>query len=271
MDGLGARAERAGGVDDVVGDDRALALDLADDRGDARLAVLGAQLRDDRDLGVEHLGEARGQLGAARIGGDDDGALAVEAHVAEVAGEHRQRRHVVHGAVEEALHLPRVEIHRQHAVDTGGAQQRRDEARGDRLARRGLLVLARVRVPRDDGGDALGRAEHGRVGHDHQLHQVAVDRIHAALDEEDVGAAHRLLEARVDLAVGERLQRRAAERDTEAIADALGEVGVGAAGEHHQALGGGVLERGQRRAHLGGDVEQLGIRHRASSWRSALC
>ena len=121
VDGFGACAERAGGVDDVVGDDRLFACHVTDDGGDARLAMFGPQLGDDRDVGVEHLGEARGQLGAAGVGGDDDGAFSAQAHVAEVARKHRQRRHVVDGAVEEALDLAGVKVHRQDAIDAGRA------------------------------------------------------------------------------------------------------------------------------------------------------
>ena len=55
--------------------------------------------------------------------------VAGDALVAEVLREHRQRRHVVDRSVEEALHLARVEVHRQHAVDAGRVQQRRHEAR----------------------------------------------------------------------------------------------------------------------------------------------
>ena len=50
------------------------------------------------------------------------------------------------------------------------------EPRGDRLAALGLPVLARVRVERDDRGDALRRRALGRVDQDELLHDAVVDR-----------------------------------------------------------------------------------------------
>ena len=68
--------------------------------------------------------------------------------VAEVLREHHQRGHVVDRLLEEALDLAGVEVHRQHAVGAGRLEHAGDEAGADRLARRGLLVLARVAEPR---------------------------------------------------------------------------------------------------------------------------
>ena len=68
-------------------------------------------------------------LRATRVRRHRDHALAVEAQVAEVPREERQRGHVVDRDREEALDLPRVEIHRQHAVGPGELQHVGDEAR----------------------------------------------------------------------------------------------------------------------------------------------
>ena len=56
------------------------------------------------------------------------------------------------------------------------------------------------------------------------------------LDEEDVGAADRLLVAAVDLAVGERPEVDLAEVDVELAGDPRGELHRGAPAEDHQAL-----------------------------------
>ncbi len=53
----------------------------------------------------------------------------LQLEVTDVLREERDRRHVVDGDVEEALHLAGVEIHREHAVGAGGLQHVRDEAR----------------------------------------------------------------------------------------------------------------------------------------------
>ena len=110
------------------------------------------------------------------------------------------------GILEEALHLAGMEIHRQDAVRTGGFEHVGDEASGDRLARSGLLVLPRVEVPGDHGGDPLRRGEARSVDHDQELDEVAVDGLARRLDDEHVRAANRLLVAAVGLAVRERLE-----------------------------------------------------------------
>ena len=128
-----------------------------------------------------------------------------------------------HRLGEEALDLAGVQVHRQHAVDPRGLEHARDEAGGDRLARRRLLVLARVAVPRRHGDHAVRRGADRRVDHHQQLHQRVVGgdpgaRVAARrLDDEDVGAADRLLVAAVDLAVGERLERRPPPRSTPSL------------------------------------------------------
>ena len=56
------------------------------------------------------------------------------------------------------------------------------------------------------------------------------------LHDEQVGAAHVLLVARVDLAVGERLELDAAEVDVELVGDPRREGGVAAPREEHEPL-----------------------------------
>ena len=79
-------------------------------------------------------------------------------------------------------------------------QQVGDQPGADRLAAAALLVLAGVRVVRRDDGDALRRRALGGVEHDERLHEPLVDRRAEALDEEEVAAADRDLEAGEDLA-----------------------------------------------------------------------
>ena len=91
--------------------------------------VRRARLVHEREVGVEHLGEAHGLLRAAGVGRDGDDAVARQAEVAEVAREQRQRGHVVDRDREEALDLARVQVHRQHAVGAGELEHVGDEAR----------------------------------------------------------------------------------------------------------------------------------------------
>ena len=160
--------------------------------------------------------------------------------------------------------------------DSSARATRRAEigSRGD-----GLLVLARVAEPRRHRDHAVGGGADRRVDHQQQLHQRVVGR-HAEprvaagrLDDEDVGAADRLLVAAVDLAVGERLERHAAEVDPQLAADPGRQLGVRAAREQHQPLAVGELERGGRegvgiqRAHRSAECTR-GCRRRVGRHRS---
>ena len=198
--------------------------------------VRRARLVHDRELRLDHLGEALRLLRAAGVGGDRDDSLARQPEVAEVAGEERQRGHVVDRDREEALDLSGVQVHGQDPVGARDLEQVGDEPRGDRLTRLRLAVLARIGEERDHRRDPLGRAELRRLDHLQELHQVPVDRVAPGLDDEEVGAANRLVVADVGLAVRERLERHLAELDAELLGDPLGELGMRAPGEHHQPL-----------------------------------
>ena len=252
LDRLGGRAQGARRVDDVVEDHGRLVLDVADHVGDLGDLLGGPLLVEDRQLGADLLGELLGQLHAAGVRRHDD--QVVELHVAEVLAEHEHRRHVVHGLGEEALDLAGVQVHGQHPVGPRGLERAGDETGGDRLAAHRLLVLPRVAVPRGHGDHAVGGGADRRVDHQQQLHQRVVGRdpglrvAAGGLDDEEVGAADRLLEAAVDLAVREGPGGDAAERDAELLGDAVRERRVGAPRDHHQAL---VVLDGERRAEVG--------------------
>ena len=121
----------------------------------------------------------------------------------DVLGEQRQREEVVDRTVEEALDLGGVQVDGHQPVGARGLEQVGDEPGRDRLTAAVLLVLAGVAVERHDHGDPLGRRPLERVDHEQLLHDPLVDRRGVALQHEGVAAAHRLLEAHEDLAVGE--------------------------------------------------------------------
>ena len=114
---------------------------------------------------------------------------------------------MVHGEIEEALDLPRVQVHRDDPLRAGHRQQVGHELRGDRLPGQGLLVLARISVVGDDRGDALGRSPLQGVQHDELLHEGLVDWVGVGLDEEHVGPPHTLVRAEVDVLVQLALSR----------------------------------------------------------------
>ena len=275
----GARDERAARDDHVVAHHADLAAHLADDLADRGDVVSGAHLVHDRDIRVKHLRELRRHFGAARVGRHRDDAVTRDAEVAEVVGEERKGGHVVDRDLEEALDLAGVKVHGEDAVGTGDLQHVGDELRSDRLARRRLLVLARVRKPRDDRGDPARRGELCRVHHDQQLHQVAIDGLAAGLHDEEVGAADGVLVTAVRLAVGKGLDRRVTELDAERSGDVVGQVGVRTPGEEHQTLRRRPLEVVVRRRALGGDLlagrleagEPLQLSHSAPHVRALPC
>ena len=95
---------------------------------------------------------------------------------AQVLDDHRRRKQVVHRDVEKPLNLRLVQIHRQHPVRPGGAEQVRDELRGDRHARLVLPVLPRVTVIRNHRRDPRRRRAPERIDHHQHLHEMLVDR-----------------------------------------------------------------------------------------------
>ena len=225
---------RAGGVDHVVDHDGDLAVDVADEVHGLGDVVRRAHLGEHGEIGVEPVGEALGELHAARVGRDGDQLGVAEAAVAKVVGQDGHGRHVVDGDLEEALHLALMEVHRQDAVGAGGFEQRGHEAGGDRFAGGALFVLAGVGEVRQHGGDAVGRGQLGRLDHDEQLDDVLVQLAVRRLHEEHVGVADAFFVARVDLAVGERREQHRAQRDAQLVGDGLAELRIAAAREQHE-------------------------------------
>ena len=77
------------------------------------------------------------------------------------------------------------------------------------IGTRGLSFLSCRRVSEvgHDGRDARGRGAPERVEQDQELHDVIVDRAARRLDDEDVRAAHVLVDLAVVLPVGEVVER----------------------------------------------------------------
>ena len=177
-------------------------------------------------------GELLGHLHPAGVGGDDDDVTRdLRTHP---VGEEGERREVVEGLVEEALDLAGVEIDGYHAVGPGGAQAVGHEPGVDGLAAYGFAVLAAVAVEGADGRDALGGRPFQGVDHEELLPDHVVDGLGVGLDDEDVGPAHALLEAAVELAVGERGQLHVSQRHLQVGRDLVGQGQVRAAREEHE-------------------------------------
>ena len=94
-------------------------------------------------------------------------------------------------------------------------------------------------------------SELGRLRHQEQLHQVAIDRRTARLHEKDIAATDRLLVVAVGLAVGERLQLDGSELDAELVGDVLRQHRVRAPGKEHQPLARAALDPALLRFRIG--------------------
>src|ERR1700686_5504037 len=112
---LGSVAQRARAVDDVVDQDAAAPLDLADDVHHLGDAGALAPLVDDGEVGVEPLGDGAGAQHAADIGRNHHQIVAVVA-LLDVLDEDRRGIEVVRGYIEEALDLPGMDIEGEDAV-----------------------------------------------------------------------------------------------------------------------------------------------------------
>jgi hypothetical protein len=143
---------------------------------------------------------------------------------------------VIDGTVEEPLDLTGVEVDAHHAVRPRHPHDVSEQPGRDGLAARRFPVLAGVAVEGADRGDALGRRPLGGVDHDRLLHDRGVHRSGVTLEDEDVGAPHRLAEPAVELAVGELGEVGLAQLDVEACSDLLGQREVRTAAEKLEAL-----------------------------------
>jgi len=94
-----------------------------------------------------------------------------------------------------------------------------------------LRFLAGVAEEGDHRGDAVGARAAHRVHHDEQLHDVLVARRTGRLDDEDVAAAHVVVDLHERLAVGKGGDRGVAERAAEIGGDVEGQLAVGRAAE----------------------------------------
>ena len=96
-------------------------------------------------VGIEQVGVTLRDLHPTRAGRDDHHVL-VTLEIGQIIDEHRHRREVVDGAVEEPLDLTAVQVDRDELVGTGRMEQIGDQPSGDGLSARRLAILAAVAV-----------------------------------------------------------------------------------------------------------------------------
>ena len=233
LEGLRGIAQRARRVDHVIHDEAVRVPHVADDAQDVGDIRGGSALVNDGQGGVQRAGEPPCALNSARVRRDYDQAGVARARgvVLEVLQQDGHGEDVVDGEVEEALDLAGVQLEGEDAVDAGGLDEVSEQAGRDGDARVALAVLARVAVVGDDGGDALGRGAREGVREEQQLHDVVVDRRGRRLDDEDVLAAHGVVDGHARLAIREGGDGRRGERQAQVRGDLARERAVRRAGE----------------------------------------
>ena len=227
---LGRVAQGAARIDDIVHQHAIAALDLADDVHHFRFAgALAALVDDGKRRVVEPLGQRAGADHAAHVGRDHHQVVVAIARL-DIRGDDGRGVEIVGGNVEEALDLPGVQIHREHARRARFGDEVRHKLSRDRCARAGLSVLPTVAEIGDDGGDPAGRGALQRIDADQQFHEVVVDREAGRLDEEDILAAHVLMDLDEDFLVSEAAYAGIGQRQFEIAGDRAGQRQIGVAG-----------------------------------------
>ncbi len=229
-------AKRSARIDDVVDQQAILAFYIADDVHDFGFARALPALVDDRQLRVQSLGESARAHDAADVWRHhhDVGELLVfRLHVAR---HDRHREQIVGGDIEETLDLAGMEVKRQHAVDAGAGDHVGDQFRRNRRTAGSAAILPRIAEIGDYRRDAPRRGAHERIDHDQQFHQMVVGRKRRRLQDEDILAAHILLDLDEDFLVGEAADTGLSKRDVEIASDALGQHPIGIAREKFHAV-----------------------------------
>ena len=189
LENIACCAQGAGRIDEVINHDAGFAVYFTNDIHDFGLVGLGTALVDDRETRiVKAFGQRPRPDDTADIRRDDDHRIVFP--LPDVTEQHGRGVDVVHGHVEEALNLVRVQVHREHAVDAGCADELGHELRCDRHAGCARTpVLARVAKVRNQRRDSAGRGALAGIGHDEKLHEILVSWRAGRLDQEYVAAA----------------------------------------------------------------------------------
>src|SRR3989338_2481925 len=191
---ISGAGERAASVGEIIRDERHFAFYIADEFHPGDLIGNIALFVDDREVAVFHeaLAVALGTHYAASVWRDDDQVVIFERvfkKFLEVGHEHPARIKIVDdGAAEESADRVVVQIHGEEARGAQIFERHRNNARGDRLARFGLFVLARIAEKRHDDIHLLGGGAVRRVQGEHEADEIFGRRI-GRLDEKDVLAA----------------------------------------------------------------------------------
>ena len=224
--GLGGIHQRSATVAHVVEQDAAPAFHFTDDIHHFGHAGLGAALVDDGDLGIEQFGQGPGADHTADIRRHDHQVIDFVVP-ADVIFHHLGGEEIVRRDVEKALDLAGMQIDGQNAVGAGLGDQIGHQLGGDRRPATGLAVLAGIAEIGDDGGDPARTGTNQGVDDDQQFHQMVVRRRRGRLDDEDILAAHILIDPDEDFAVSETLDLTRTQGCIQIIGNRLGQISIG--------------------------------------------
>ena len=255
------------GIDDVVDQDAGIALDFTDHVHDLGFARPLAALVDDRKGGIDAFGKPAGAANAPHVGRNHHhlGDLKV---LLDVAHHHGRGIEVVGRDIEEALNLSGVEIESHHPVGARAGDEVGNELGRDRRARPRFAILAGIAEIRDHGRHATPRRAAKRIDDDEQLHQMVVGGIRRGLQDENIAAAHVLLDLDENLHVRKAANHSLGERGCKVGGDGVGQRGIGVAGHE---LDGPIIwpHRGLPSA-LRALIQAVGAAGNMRLWSSAL-
>src|SRR5262245_3571369 len=208
-----------GRVNHIVQQEGALTCDVADDVHDRRLIWPFTPLVDNRQVRVEPLCKGAGPLDPAGVWRNN--YQVTHLLLRDVIQQYRQRIKMVYRHIEESLNLPRMEVHREHPIGTGGADKVGHKFRRNRYTRLIFTVLACIAEIRDDCGDAIRGGPLERINNNQQLHKGIVDRLATRLHDKDVAPPYIFLNLNANFTVAEGPDRRLAKLGPEVGANLM--------------------------------------------------
>src|SRR5690606_12266254 len=130
-----------------------------------------------------------------------------------------------------------VQVHGQDAVYTGDLQHVRHHFGRNRDARRtGATILAGITEIGDCCRDATGRGTAQGIDHHHDFHQVVIGGSTCGLQDEDILAAHVLVDLNHHLAIGKSSNGHFSKRHIQVIGHIYRQPRIGGAGENHEVV-----------------------------------
>ena len=164
-------------------------MNIADDVHHFGHIGFGATLIDNRQIHIQHFGHSTGAHHTADIGADHSQVF--DALLLDVVNQNRGGINIVYRHIKKALNLVGMQIHSQHAVDTGRIKHIGHQLGRNRHPHRArAAVLAGIAEIRNRGGDAAGRGAFQRIGDGEDFHQIIVGGCASGLQNKHITPAY---------------------------------------------------------------------------------